>query len=441
MAFRSALAALALLLTVAGQARAQQTQAKEERPTGLPKKVEWTFNFDAGLGMFGFAHSLYQNRPDRPTDSLSDNWLESSAKPALSGIWHLGGKHGELFGKFSAVGERTFAAPPPLVGAEASSFKVEDMYIGWRCPKDCPRNPVEFIVGRAPYRIGHGMLVWDGASEGGSRGAFWSNARKAWAFAAIGRFTPKHHTLEGFYLDRDELPESQTGTRLFGVNYEYALGSASTFGATFMRAIADSLVARDGMNVYNLRAYTAPLRKLPALSFELEYALEKNGDLLSSYAWNAKVAYELSKLKWKPTLSYRYAIFEGDDPSTPQSEAFDPLITGFYDWGTWWQGEIGGEYFLSNSNLISHQIRVHVTPSDNISGGVFGYLFSLQRAPAAITSKDLLTELDGYCDWKANSNFTISFIAALATPKDAVKQVFNRTDSFVYGMIYVAYSY
>ena len=26
---------------------------------------------------------------------------------------------------------------------------------------------------------------------------------------------------------------------------------------------------------------------------------------------------------------------------------------GFSDWGTWWQGEIAGEYFLSNSNLRS----------------------------------------------------------------------------------------
>jgi len=29
--------------------------------------------------------------------------------------------------------------------------------------------------------------VWDGAGEGGSRGGFWTNARKAWQFAAIAR--------------------------------------------------------------------------------------------------------------------------------------------------------------------------------------------------------------------------------------------------------------
>ena len=38
----------------------------------------------------------------------------------------------ELYGALTGVGERTYNAPPPLVGGEASSFGVEDAYIGWR---------------------------------------------------------------------------------------------------------------------------------------------------------------------------------------------------------------------------------------------------------------------------------------------------------------------
>jgi Aspartate/ornithine carbamoyltransferase, Asp/Orn binding domain len=30
----------------------------QERPTGLPSRITWTFNFDAGWGTFGFANSL-----------------------------------------------------------------------------------------------------------------------------------------------------------------------------------------------------------------------------------------------------------------------------------------------------------------------------------------------------------------------------------------------
>jgi hypothetical protein len=429
------------VLLAAGQARAQE----EERSTGLPKKVQWTFNFDAGLGLFGFAHSLYTDvRPD-PSGNLSDNWLESFVKPALSASLATG--KSELYGKASVVGERTFAAPPPLVGTEASSFQIEDAYLGWRSGKalGMGENALDFTVGRSQYKIGHGFLLWDGGGEGGSRGGFWSNARKAWKFSGIGRLNVKGSTLEAFYLDRDEVPEAKTGTRLWGGNYQLALGKATTLGASYMRFIADTNAKplRDGMNVYNVRAYTAPLRKLPDLSFEAEYAREENGDLLQSNAWTATAAYELSKVTWKPKLSYRYAYFEGDDPATAKSEAFDPLLPGFYDWGTWWQGEIAGEYFLANSNLISHQVRVHLTPSSAVSGGVIAYAFKLDRLPTGLTSKNVATELDGYTDWKVNNNFIISFVAAVAHPQEAVQQTTNppRTQNFVYGMIYVSYSY
>ena len=47
----------------------------EERTAGLPPHVEWTFNFDAGWGTFGFANSLYDNPKEPGVDeNLSDQW-------------------------------------------------------------------------------------------------------------------------------------------------------------------------------------------------------------------------------------------------------------------------------------------------------------------------------------------------------------------------------
>jgi hypothetical protein len=430
-----------MLLAWAGQALAQDSAATEARPTGLPKKVQWTFNLDAGFGAFGFANSLYNpNKEPDPSGNLSDNWEESFVKPKLSGEISLG--KSTLYGAASVVGERTFSAPPPLVGTEAASFGPEDLYIGWRSGTSVGKSEdlLDFTVGRTVYKIGQGMLLWDGAAEGGSRGGFWSNARKAWAFATIARVHPKIHTIEAFYLDRSEVPENETGVRLWGANYQLALGKATTLGATYLKLYSDSNAARDGMNVFNVRAYTAPIRKLPDLSFAAEYANESNGDLVSSNAWTVQAAYALSKVKWTPTISYRFAFFQGDDPATTKNEAFDPLFPGFYDWGTWWQGEIAGEYFVSNSNLISNQVRVHLVPSSSIGAGAIAYVFSLDQA-GALTSKSLAFELDGYCDWKVNSNFILSFVAAYANPGAAVEQAFNRTKNFAYGMVYVAYAY
>ena len=445
--------AMSMLLGVSLDLRAQEasptdTQGEhKERPTGLPAAGEWTFNINAGVGAFAFSNSVYANpRPD-PSGDLSDNWQESYVKPALSVDFNL--RNGStVFGKGSVVGARTFSAPPSIVGESASAYHPEDLYIGWRSGNSLGigQDAVEVTLGRAPYKLGHGFLVYDGSGDGGSRGGFWTGARTAWERAAIGRLKVKNNTLETFYLERDDLPEAETGTKLWGANYELAVGKDSTVGLTYVKAQADAnkLPLRDGMDVYDARAFLVPFSSLPGLSLELEYAREKNGDTMESTGWTAQLGYELSDVAWKPRLSYRYTSFEGDDPKTSKSEAFDSLYVGFYDWGSWYQGEIAGEYFLGNSNLISHQLRLHVTPSESVSGGLIAYDFLLDQ-PAAfapgVTSDDVAYELDAYADWKMNSNFTTSFVLAYADPGDAVKESLGLTQSLKYGMVYVSYAY
>ncbi len=184
---------LALLLPTLASGQSAPEDAgqdqPEERANGLPPRVKWTFNFDATWGTFGFANSLYQNPKEGVQDNLSDQWFEGSVKPALSGRYKLASS--ELYGTLSAVGERTYGSAPEVAGEDFSSFQVEDLAIGWRSGSMLERlgeNALDFTVGRAPYTIGHGLLLWDGAAEGGSRGGYWTNARKAFQFAAIGRF-------------------------------------------------------------------------------------------------------------------------------------------------------------------------------------------------------------------------------------------------------------
>jgi Alginate export len=448
---RNALAAgILLALGTAPVLAEEAAPAPEEKTTlpGLPPGLDWSFNFDASAGTFGFADSLYTDpKPEQPSGDLSDNWSEASVKPAL-GAEYTTSSSSQIYGKFSAVGVRTFGAAPSLVGDDASSFDIEDAYIGWRSGNSLEglgENALDFTIGRTQYQLGHGMILYDGSADGGSRGGYWTGARKAFEFAAIGRFKPGSHTFEAFYLDKDDMPEADSDSKLWGANYEYAIGEDTTLGATYMKwsADADEAPQRDGLDVYNLRAYTAPFPGLKALSFELEYVQEDNDDALDSTAWNALAAYQFEST-WEPKLSYRYAIFEGDDPATAKNEAFDGLLTGFYDWGTWWQGEIAGEYFVSNSNLVSHQVRLHVTPNEAISTGLIIYDFLLDE-PASlgpqVTSDDVAQELDWYMDWSVNDNIIISFVAAVAEPGDAVEQSSGRTDTFWYGMIFVAYSF
>jgi hypothetical protein len=56
---------------------------------GLPSRIDWTFNVDAGWGTFGFGNSLFNNPKDPVPENLSDQWFEGYAKPAISGTYRL----------------------------------------------------------------------------------------------------------------------------------------------------------------------------------------------------------------------------------------------------------------------------------------------------------------------------------------------------------------
>jgi hypothetical protein len=441
---------MTLVLLVAPAAALAQTGGggqPEQRSTGLPSGIDWTFNLDAGWGTFGFGNSLFTNPKEGVEQDLSDQWFEGYIKPALSGTYTLASSS-QLYGKVSVVGERTYGSVPEPFGTDVSSFGPEDGYIGWRSGKSIgsSENLLDLSVGREQYRLGHGFLLFDGAAEGGSRGGYWTNARRAFELAAIGRARPGPHTAEFFYLDKDELDEGDSGTRLWGANYEVAPGRNTTVGVSYLKFFAepDFRPERDGLNVFNIRAYGAPVNRAPDVTVEFEYASERNGDALDSNAWTLQVAYEFSAVAWTPTVSYRYAFFQGDDPTTSAYESFDPLLPGFYDWGAWWQGEIAGEYFLSNSNLVSDQYRAHFTPSDTLGGGLIFYKFRLDHPESYgpdVTDKDLAFEVDLYVDWKVNSNFAVSLVGAFADPDNAVEQSSGRTKNFGYGMVYLGYSF
>ena len=125
------------------------------------------------------------------------------------------------------------------------------------------------------------------------------------------------------------------------------------------------------------------------------------------------------------------------------TKAFDPLFLGFHDWGTWWQGEIAGEYFLSNSNLKSQLVRAQFEPSDAVGGGLMFYKFTLDHPQAmgpSVTDKQAAHEIDAYADWKMN---TISREPPrrLCRSRQGCPAVLGRTKNFAYGMVYVAYSF
>jgi hypothetical protein len=73
--------------------------------------------------------------------------------------------------------------------------------------------------------------------------------------------------------------------------------------------------------------------------------------------------------------------------------------------------------------------------------GLMYYQFSLDTVASPGASDDVASEIDWYMDWSVNDNFVMSFVAALADPGAAVEESSGRTDTFLYGMIFAAYSF
>jgi hypothetical protein len=85
-----------------------------------------------------------------------------------------------------------------------------------------------------------------------------------------------------------------------------------------------------------------------------------------------------------------------------------------------------------------------VKPTESISTGLIFFDFALDHPEAfdpGVTSSDAGTEIDWYMDWSVTSNFTLSFVAAIGDPGEAVEQFSGRTENFTYGMIFGAYSF
>jgi hypothetical protein len=426
-----------LLLLLASTAFAGAVAANEEQPVG----VEWEWGVKAGLGYFNFRDSLFlQTEPD-PPGNLSDDWGEFFVKPWATVNWNL--EYGALFGGASWVWAKTGEDASEISGGGASSSDLDELYLGWSSGQGMDDG---WLIGggRYPYVLANQFLISDGFADGGSRAGYWSNPRIAWKRGLVVAYEDGASGYGVFHIQRDEHLESDTETKITGINADWETSDQSwLFGATWMDLEANELAPqRDGAKVWNLRIYTTPF-DFP-LTIETEWVDEDNDLALQASAAYLQVYYTFQDLPWQPVLYYRYAWFEGDNPDTPANENYDPLFPGFQDWGSWWQGEIAGEYFISNSNLISQMLRLHTSPRSNISTGLLYFDFKLDQPGSfqgGVLSDQLAREINWYLDWKASRLFSMSFVLARNNPGKAAEEAFDRTKDFKYGMAYLNFSY
>jgi hypothetical protein len=267
-------------------------------------------------------------------------------------------------------------------------YAVEDAYLGTRLGSSPDEGQLDVSYGRQQYKIGSGMLISVGAMNGFERGATTSFARRAWEETGLVKLKRGAVSLEGFYLNPNELRSADSFTRLAGTKLETELGQEQYLGVAYMNVFESQYPyvkapiqlltdGREGLNTMHSYARWKPLpQQWSGFYVAGDYAYQWNEKIdMSSNAFSGEIGNQFVQLPRKPKLVYVFRSFQGDDPSTATYEKFDPL---FYEGSPplWASGSNGSFSFL-NSNVQLHRLQFSVNLSQR---DVFSFYYWHLRA-------------------------------------------------------------
>ena len=372
----------------------------------------------------------------------TDEWGELGLEPGLA--LELGAGRGRLFAELSGVYTKTFDedASGLTVGIDdTSELTLEQAHLGWRVDdlfSGLEDDSFSISGGRQDYSIGTGLLIDDGGGDGEDRGGWYIGMRKAFQDSILARLKSKSLLIEAFRLQNDPRRGGRQGDAV-GANFEYGFGERATFGGSYLYVDAH-IEDYSSTDVYSARADWKPLE---ALSLSGEFVREA-GDPIDADGWYGQLRYAAQKLPLAPAFSYRYAHFDGDDPATADDEQFREIAYGSTDYGSWYQGEIAGNYPLGNGNLNSHLLRVEASPREGLTLNLLAYRFTLDE-PAAldplVTDDDFGDEVDLTVDWEATDKLVLIGVLGLLLPGEAAEQWVGGDEDWRYLMLYGSYTF
>jgi hypothetical protein len=403
-----------------------------------------TFNVDAAVAAFENKDSWF-GESNSFLGNATDNWSEYGVEPRLSlQVPVAGGTvYGQLSGVYTAT-DSDDASGLTIGSGDSDDFNTEQGHLGWKVDNvfdGLENDSFSISAGRQDYKIGTGMLIADGGSDGGHYGGWYLGMRKAFKGTVIASLKSDEMLLEGFRLENRPRRGGTEG-EAYGANGEYTFFGSTKLGASYIVVDAE-LPGYDDLDVYDGRLDWTPGGALEGFSISGEFAHE-DSDQIDADGWFAQLAYQTKELCWSPTFSYRYAHFDGDDLDTPEDEQFREVAYGFTDYGSWYQGEITGNYPLANGNLNSHQFRVKAQPSDSVTLNLMLYDFTLDEQHVfgdPVSSDDWGQEIDFTVDWAATEQIYVIGVLGALLPGDAADEWVGNDKDWLYSMLYVSYSY
>lgn len=403
-------------------------------------------------------------KPDRA-------WGESWIKPGVTTEFLLQDS-ARLYSGLSYVGSGNIGRDVFEQGNQGL-FAIEDGYLGVRMGDRENSSELDISYGRQQYKIGSGMLISVGAYNGFERGATTSFARRAWEEAGLVKWSKGPLSIDGFYLNPNELRSSDTKTRLAGAKSELALGDMQTVGVAYMNVFESTLPyvaapvllipnGREGLNTVHAFNRLNPIKQLaPTFYFAGDYAYQWNDRInMSSNAFSGEFGNQFQSLPFVPKLSYTFRSFQGDDLRTAKFEKFDPL---FYEGSpVLWATGSNGSFSFINSNVQSHKFftSLSISKRDTLSFHYWHVRADQINSPIQFGQAGRLTVVGGepqLVSGVANSHLSDDFYIenfrilspnmylttgfAVSIPGAGLRQLINDPATWYGGLVSLAFQY
>jgi hypothetical protein len=373
-----------------------------------------------------------------PAGPGTTTWAESYIEPGIGGIARVADLPLYAYGSATYLVSASWGQDLYDRGFRHHGA-WEQAYAGvvWDLPGK--GNALNVSAGRQIYQLRQGFLISKipGSTNLGPLAALWLGPRLAFDKTAIAELKLGRYNAEAILLEPTEFPGLETGTRLAGGTVGYNDGETIDAALSYLEVPRSrksylgpdgSVVAtREGLRTYSPSLWFTRLFGVEGLWLKGEFAWQTHDDLdMRAYAYALWPGYRAEHLPWKPGISYRYAYFSGDDPSTTRYERYDPLLSGGQN--NYVPGALVSSV-LVNANMRGQRLTLTANPTDEVA---LTLEYSHYRAIEAnnrgaigplqqLSSKDLAQEVDLFCNVYFGKHAYLQGVLAAAFPGAAIR--------------------
>lgn len=384
--------AVALLVTPRPETPVAPAEAKGEPVAAEARRFptihedqqsRYVYILNGGVGVFsdsdpwfgGYGDAFNGGNPTAkdPLGPGTSTWVEGYVEPGLGGISQVSDYPVYLYGAVSWLMSGTTGHDIYNSG-QWGHGDFEKLYAGmiWNLPRE--GTALDLSVGKQVYQIRDGFLLSKipVSTSIGERAALYLGPRLTSENTLLARARSGRFSLDAFQLEPSEIEEIATDTELTGVNLQYEFAdteAAFTYyyvphsKATYPTPDGERL-PREGLRTYNPSLSVKKLFGREGAWLKAEYAYQDHEDFdMSADAGYVWLGYQMTTTGWRPTLSYRWSTFSGDDPDTQTFERFDPLFSGGL--GNFLPGIVFSKVY-KNANLVTNRGSLSVKPREQL---------------------------------------------------------------------------